>query len=74
MIIEMSSGPDGEKFKVLPGNTYRGRTLKCLSDVEVSQLVLTVIDNDNDQPQDLPPQQCGIVLTCLEKKDSGEWR
>ena len=48
MIIEMSSGPDGEKFKVLPGNTYRGRTLKCLSDVEVSQLVLTVIDNDND--------------------------
>ena len=33
--INICSGPDGLKYKIVPGKTYREGQVKCLCDVEV---------------------------------------
>ena len=40
--INICRGPDGLKYKIVPGKTYREGHVKCLCDVEVRSSVLNI--------------------------------
>merc|ERR1712150_387826 len=55
----VAKAPDGTKYEMKPGKTYKGGKIKCLCDVVV----------------DLLPHECGIVIVdyCWNKSFHGKW-
>merc|ERR1711894_393871 len=53
----VAKGPDGTKYKIRSGHTFKDGKISCLCDVVV----------------DLPPHQCGIAFKCIDASMEGNW-